>query len=31
MDVVDPVYRLGIGLDIGQVEVDDDRLLPAAA
>ena len=31
VDVVDPVHRLGIGLDVGQVEVDDDRLLPAAA
>ena len=30
VDVVDPVHVLGIGFDLGQVEVDDDRLLVAA-
>src|SRR5487761_2259127 len=30
MDVVDPGNVLGIGLDVGKVEVHDDGLLPAA-
>src|SRR5260221_4049627 len=30
VDVVDPVHLFGIGLNLGQIEVDDDRLLAAA-
>ena len=30
VDVVDPLDVLGIGFDVGQVEIDDDRFLVAA-
>ena len=30
VEIVDPVDLLGLGLDIGQVEVDDHRLLAGA-